>query len=52
MLASPAFDKQRSERGLYPFSLTGPEVDAFVKKQVETYRKLVAEFGLAAAPAK
>ena len=47
MMATPAYDKLRTERGLYPFSLTGPEMDAYVKKQVDAYRKLVGEFGLA-----
>ncbi|MBL8350088.1 MAG: tripartite tricarboxylate transporter substrate binding protein [Burkholderiaceae bacterium] len=47
MMATPAYDKLRSERGLYPFALTGPQVDAHVKKQVAAYRKLAEEFGLA-----
>jgi tripartite-type tricarboxylate transporter receptor subunit TctC len=34
--------------------MTGAEFDAYVKKQVAVYRKLVEEFGLAvaSAPAK
>jgi putative tricarboxylic transport membrane protein len=52
VMATPAYDKLRNERGLYPFAMTGAEIDAYVKKQVEAYRKLVAEFGLAVAPAK
>lgn len=51
-MATPAYAKLRDERGLYPFSLTGAELDAYVKKQVAGYRKLVADFGLAVAPAK
>jgi putative tricarboxylic transport membrane protein len=47
MMATPAYDKLRTERGLYPFALTGAEMDAYVKKQVAVYRKLVGEFGLA-----
>ena len=47
MMATPAFDKLRSERGLYPFALTGAELDAHVKGQVAAYRKLADEFGLA-----
>jgi putative tricarboxylic transport membrane protein len=46
MLASPGYDKLRTERGLFPLSLVGAELDAYVKKQVEDYRKLVQEFGL------
>jgi putative tricarboxylic transport membrane protein len=52
VMATPAYDKLRNERGLYPFAMTGAELDAYVKKQVEAYRKLVAEFGLAVAAAK
>lgn len=47
LLASPGFDKLRAERGLYPMALTGAEADAYVKKQVATYRKLAQDFGLA-----
>lgn len=49
VMATPAYDKLRAERGLYPFALTGAEVDAYVKKQVAEYRKLVETFGLATA---
>ena len=42
----------RDERGLYPLSLSGAEVDAYVKKQVAGYRKLAQDFGLATAAAK
>jgi putative tricarboxylic transport membrane protein len=52
LMATPAYDKLRSERGLFPFAMTGAELDAYVKKQVDAYRKLVAEFGLAVAVAK
>ena len=49
MMASPEYEKLRTERGLFPLSMSGPEVDAFVKKQVNTYRTLVKDFGLATA---
>lgn len=52
MLATPTYDKLRTERGLFPFSLTGAQLDAFVKKQVAEYRKLAEEFGLNVVPAK
>lgn len=51
MLATPAFDRLRAERGLYPLALTGAEADAYVRKQVASYRRLAQDFGLAAAPA-
>jgi len=47
MMATPAFDKMRTERGLFPFDLTGAEADAYIKQQVADYRKLAEDFGLA-----
>ena len=52
LMAAPTFAKLRDERGLYPLSLSGAEVDAYVKKQVAGYRKLAQDFGLATAAAK
>jgi putative tricarboxylic transport membrane protein len=54
VMATPTYDKLRTDRGLYPFAMTGAEFDTYVKKQVADYRKLVGEFGLAVAskPAK
>lgn len=45
-MATKEFDKLREERGLFPFALTGAELDAYVKKQVTGYKKLADEFGL------
>ena len=42
MMATPAYDKLRAERGLFPFDLVGAEADAYVKKRVADYRKLAA----------
>ncbi len=49
MMDTPAYDKLRAERGLFPFDLVGAEADAYVKKRVADYRKLAEEFGLAVA---
>jgi putative tricarboxylic transport membrane protein len=49
MMATPAFQKLRDERGLFAFSMTGAELDAYVKKQVAYYRTVAADFGLALA---
>ena len=49
MMATPAFDKLRAERGLFPFDLVGPEADAYMKKRVTEYRTLVQQFGLPVA---
>jgi putative tricarboxylic transport membrane protein len=52
MMATPAFDKLRAERGLFAFAKTGPALDAYVKERVAYYRTLAADFGLNVAPAK
>ncbi|WP_210545936.1 tripartite tricarboxylate transporter substrate binding protein [Rhodoferax sp. PAMC 29310] len=49
MMDTPAYDKLRAERGLFPFDLVGAEADAHAKKQVTGYHKLIQEFGLAVA---
>nr|WP_312971374.1 tripartite tricarboxylate transporter substrate binding protein [Pseudomonas sp.] len=46
LLASEDFAKLRAERQLYPFAMTGDELDGYVKKQVADYKKLASEFGL------
>jgi putative tricarboxylic transport membrane protein len=46
LMATKEFDKLREERGLFPFTMTGAELDAYVKKQVGGYKKLADEFGL------
>ncbi len=46
LLASKDFLALRDQRDLYPFSLTGPELDAYIKKTVADYRALASEFGL------
>ncbi len=46
LMDTPAYDKLRAERGLFPFDLVGAEADAYAKKRVAEYRKLAAEFGL------
>ncbi len=52
LMATKEFDKLRTDRGLFPFDLTGAEVDSYVKKRVDYYRTLAKDFGLAVAPAK
>ncbi len=46
MMASPEYQRVRTERGLFPMALVGPELDMYVSKQVASYRKLIEEFGL------
>ena len=52
MMATPAFAKLRADRGLFPFTKTGPELDAYIKQRVADYRKLAGEFGLNVTAAK
>jgi putative tricarboxylic transport membrane protein len=46
LLASKEFLALRDQRDLYPFSMTGSELDAYVKKTVGEYRKIADEYGL------
>ena len=52
LMATPAYDKLRSERGLFPMALTGAPLEAYVKKQMDGYRKMAEDFGLNVVPAK
>ncbi len=45
-MATPAFAKLREERGLFPMTLTGVELDVYVKRHTHQYAKLAAELGL------
>lgn len=44
--ASPRFAARVAELGLYPFWMTGPELDRFIADNVAQYRQLAAEFQL------
>lgn len=46
LLASEDFAELREKRELYPFAMTGDELDAYVKKRVGDYRELADQFGL------
>jgi len=46
LLASEDFVALREARELYPFALSGDELDAYVKKQIAQYKQLAQEFGL------
>ncbi|MBU4611050.1 tripartite tricarboxylate transporter substrate binding protein [Achromobacter sp. GG226] len=45
-LASPEFAKLQQQQGLFPFDLTGAELDAYVKQRVKQYAELADSFGL------
>jgi putative tricarboxylic transport membrane protein len=46
LLASKDFLALRDQRDLYPFNMTGSELDAYIKKTVGEYRKIAEEYGL------
>jgi putative tricarboxylic transport membrane protein len=46
LLATDSFKTLREQRELFPFAMTGPELDVYVKKQVADYKSLAKEFGL------
>ncbi|GGK01165.1 Bug family tripartite tricarboxylate transporter substrate binding protein [Pseudomonas matsuisoli] len=46
LLASEDFAKLREQRELYPYGMTGDELNAYVKEQVARYRTMAQEFGL------
>jgi putative tricarboxylic transport membrane protein len=49
VLNTPEFAKLADERGLYPFAMTGTDLDAYVKRSTANYRKIAQEFGLTGA---
>jgi putative tricarboxylic transport membrane protein len=46
MEATPEFAQMRAAYGLYPFSLTGPALTAYVKKAVDDYHRQATQFKL------
>lgn len=50
LLASKPYQQMRSDLGLFEFALTGPELDAYVKRSISQYRKVAEDFGLKVTP--
>jgi len=46
LLASEDFARLRDQRELFPFAMSGPELQAHVSKEVARYRELAKDFGL------
>lgn len=46
MLKAPEYAKLREQQGLFPFSLTGAELDHYIKARVKEYAELAETFGL------
>ncbi|RYF43368.1 MAG: tripartite tricarboxylate transporter substrate binding protein, partial [Comamonadaceae bacterium] len=49
-MAAPGYAAMRDELGMYPLSLTGPEVGEFVAARATEYRALAKQLGLRVAP--
>ena len=45
-MQTEGFAKLRAQQGLYPFSMTGKELDTYVKARVKEYAELAKSFGL------
>jgi putative tricarboxylic transport membrane protein len=45
-MATPQFAELREQQGLFPFSLTGADLDKFVKERTAAYGELARTFGL------
>jgi putative tricarboxylic transport membrane protein len=46
MMAQPSFEQLRTAHGLYPFSMTGDALTAYVNNTVDEYGKRAKELGL------
>lgn len=46
MMKTPEFAKLQEQNGLFPFDMTGKELDAYVKERVKFYAELADTFGL------
>ena len=46
MMATPAYNKLRAERGMFKFAMTGKELDAFIKDRMVAYRQQAKDFNL------
>jgi len=45
-MAHPAFAKLQQQQGLFPFNMTGPELEAYVRERTKFYGELAQSFGL------
>ena len=49
MMKTREYAKLLESRDLYPMAMTGAELDAYIKRTTQQYRKVAEEFGLASA---
>lgn len=46
LMQTPEFAQLQQQQGLFPFNMTGAELDTYVKGKVVEYRELADSFGL------
>lgn len=46
VMATKQYDELRAKQGLFPFDMTGAELDSYVKKRVKDYAEIAQSFGL------
>ena len=46
LMQTPEFAKLQEQQGLFPFNVTGQEIDTYVKERVKFYTELADSFGL------
>lgn len=46
LMTTPEFAKLQEQQGLFPFNMTGKELDTYVKQRVQFYTELADTFGL------
>lgn len=46
LMKTPEFARLQTQQGLFPFNMSGSELDTYVKQQVLQYRELADSFGL------
>lgn len=46
MMKTPEFAKLQEQNGLFPFDMTGKELDTYIKERVKFYTELADSFGL------
>lgn len=46
VMSTKQYDELRAKQGLFPFDMTGAELDAYVKQRVKDYTEIAQTFGL------
>lgn len=46
VMSTKQYDELRAKQGLFPFDMTGTELDGYIKKRVKDYTEIAESFGL------